>query len=218
VDEIDKRIEELRAVQFWLDQNTAALKATVQALEVQKMTLAALRGMNMSMDDVAGAFAARPAASPYADMGKPITPTAAPAAPEPAPAAEAAPSPAEPAAEAPPDPAPRKKATAARKKPAAAAPVAAPGAGAGLVDPMQWWGALTDQFQQIAGHAMKDAQRAGAAGPFANAFATPPAAKKAPAPQAAPAAARKPARPPSARAGAPAAKAKRPAARKRSGR
>ncbi|NBS47144.1 MAG: hypothetical protein EBS99_08965, partial [Betaproteobacteria bacterium] len=27
----------------------------------------------------------------------------------------------------------------------------------GVVDPMQWWGALTQQFQQIASHAMKDA-------------------------------------------------------------
>jgi hypothetical protein len=41
VEELEKRIDELKAVQFWLEQNSRALTATVQALEVQKMTLAA---------------------------------------------------------------------------------------------------------------------------------------------------------------------------------
>lgn len=36
VEELDKRIQELKTVQFWLEQNTNALKATIQALEVQK--------------------------------------------------------------------------------------------------------------------------------------------------------------------------------------
>ena len=36
--EIDKRIEELRTVQFWLEQNARMLAATIQALEVQRMT------------------------------------------------------------------------------------------------------------------------------------------------------------------------------------
>jgi hypothetical protein len=35
-EELDKRINELKAVHFWLDQNSKALGATVQALEVQK--------------------------------------------------------------------------------------------------------------------------------------------------------------------------------------
>ncbi|MDB5731841.1 MAG: hypothetical protein JWQ03_1736, partial [Variovorax sp.] len=56
VEEVDKRIQELKAVQFWLDQNVNALKATVQALEVQKMTLSTLKGMNVRMEDLAGAF------------------------------------------------------------------------------------------------------------------------------------------------------------------
>ena len=47
-EEIDKRITELKAVHFWLDQNTKALAAPIQALEVQKLTLAALKGMNLS--------------------------------------------------------------------------------------------------------------------------------------------------------------------------
>ncbi len=56
VEELEKRIEELKAVQFWLEQNSRALSATIQALEVQKMTLATLKGMNFSMGDVANAF------------------------------------------------------------------------------------------------------------------------------------------------------------------
>jgi len=56
VEELDKRISELKSVQFWLEQNSRALAATVQALEVQKMTLATLQGMNFSMGDVANAF------------------------------------------------------------------------------------------------------------------------------------------------------------------
>ena len=37
--ELEKRIEELRTVQFWLEQNARMLGATIQALEVQKMYL-----------------------------------------------------------------------------------------------------------------------------------------------------------------------------------
>src|SRR3954471_23791363 len=56
VEELDKRIGELKAVHFWLDQNSKALGATIQALEVQKMTLATLKGMNFSMGEVAKAL------------------------------------------------------------------------------------------------------------------------------------------------------------------
>jgi len=56
VEELDKRIDELKAVHFWLDQNAKALGATIQALEVQKMTLATLKGMNFNLGDVANAL------------------------------------------------------------------------------------------------------------------------------------------------------------------
>jgi hypothetical protein len=114
VEELDKRIAELKAVQFWLDQNATALKATIQALEVQKMTLTALRGMNVNMNEMAQAFTAR-------------MPGAAPA-PEPAAKPQAAPDSSAKAAE-----------------------------GAAAIDPMQWWSALTQQFQSIAQAAIKDA-------------------------------------------------------------
>lgn len=90
---LDKRIGELRAVQFWLEQNAAALKATLQALEVQKMTLATLQSMNAMPGKATGA--AKTAAAP---------------------------------------------------------------------DPLQYWNALTQQFQTIAASAMQDvAARAAAA-------------------------------------------------------
>lgn len=131
VEELDKRISELKAVQFWLDQNATGLKATIQALEVQKMTLAALKGMNFQLGEVAEAFKIKPAAESSADS-----------------AVEAAPpAPAEPAAR----PAPKK-----RPKAKAAEPADAP-ASEGVVDPLQWWGALTQQFQHIAASAMQDA-------------------------------------------------------------
>ena len=60
VEEIDKRIQELKSVQFWLEQNATALKATIQAMEVQKMTLSTLQSMNVNMADLAKAFTAKP--------------------------------------------------------------------------------------------------------------------------------------------------------------
>ncbi|GAA4357312.1 hypothetical protein GCM10023165_51110 [Variovorax defluvii] len=154
VEEVDKRIQELKAVQFWLEQNGHALKATIQALEVQKMTLSTLRGMNLRMEDLANAFT-RPAAP--APAPAPAAPAPRAAAPEPPPApepeleAEAAAA-SEPAA---PAPAPRRGA---KTKPAMANGPDAAAAG-GVVDPLQWWGALTQQFQQIASSALQDASR-----------------------------------------------------------
>ena len=51
-DEIEKRISDLKTVQFWLEQNARMLGATIQALEVQKMTLSTLRTMNVQMADL----------------------------------------------------------------------------------------------------------------------------------------------------------------------
>jgi hypothetical protein len=168
VEELDKRIQELKAVLFWLEQNGTALKATIQALEVQKMTLSALKGMNVSMQDMAQAFSAKPSS------------------PAQAPAATAA---AEPAAKKPEPAAPAAKARAKSGKAAARAGAAA-GADAAMVDPMQWWGALTQQFQQIASTAMADAQSAqaraagaaAAGNPAPKKAATKKPAKRAPAP------------------------------------
>ena len=152
VEELEKRIDELKAVQFWLDQNSRALTATVQALEVQKMTLATLKGMNFSMGDVANAFKLKAADSVMSSMHKaadtfasratataPVPPAPAAAAPEPAAPPQSAQSPAADDAQASKAPEPS------------------------VVDPMQWWGALTSQFQQIAASALKDATQQTAA-------------------------------------------------------
>ena len=113
VEDLEKRIEELKHVQFWLDQNARALSATIQALEVQKMTMETLKGMNFTMGMPAAAQAAAAKTA------------AAPAAPPPAPDPEAAAS--------------------------------------KVVDPMQLWGALTQQFQQIASTALHDVAKHSAA-------------------------------------------------------
>lgn len=133
VEEVDKRIQELKTVQYWLEQNGHALKATIQALEVQKMTLSTLRGMNVQMEDLAKAFTRTAAiATPMDAAPAPPSAPVEAAAPE---AAEAEPSPAEPSS------------------PTGQSAAAKPG----VVDPLQWWNALTQQFQQIAQTAVEDA-------------------------------------------------------------
>jgi hypothetical protein len=124
-EEIEKRIGELKTVQFWLEQNARMLGATIQALEVQRMTLSTLQSMNVSMGDLTESLKIR---------------MPAPAAPEP----EAAPAPA-------PRPAPK----AAEPRPTVET-AAGSGVPAGVVDPMQWWGALTKQFTELASSAMKE--------------------------------------------------------------
>jgi hypothetical protein len=110
--ELDKRIQDLKSVQFWLDQNAKALSATIQALEVQRMTLSTLQSMNVGMADVAAAMAGKPAQA----------------------------------------------ATASAETKAST--------GQSTVDPMQWWGAIGQQFQTIASQAVADMQK------HANTFAT----------------------------------------------
>ena len=50
VDELDKRIADLRAVQQWLELNAAMLRTTIQTLEVQRATIATLKGISGAMD------------------------------------------------------------------------------------------------------------------------------------------------------------------------
>ena len=121
--ELDKRIQELKSVQFWLDQNAKALSATIQALEVQRMTLSTLQSMNVGMAEVAAAMSGKPAGS------------------------QAAPD---------------------KNKQAAPA-----------VDPMQWWGAIGQQFQTIATQAVADMQKH--AGAFDTTAANAKTAKRQPA-------------------------------------
>lgn len=118
--ELTKRIDELKTVQFWLEQNARMLAATIQALEVQRMTLSTLKTMNVQVQDLQEAMKIK---LPEVPAPAPAAKASATAAPAPAADGEAA----EPAA-----------------KPA------------GVVDPMQWWGALTKQFTELAAEAIKE--------------------------------------------------------------
>lgn len=130
VEDIEKRIEELKHVQFWLEQNSRALAATIQALEVQKLTMATLKGMNFTM---AEALQPAPAKAKAASQAKTDAPSDKPA--------------------------------------------------AGVVDPMQLWTSLTQQFQTIAADTLKEVSAKTAFKPAASkpAAAKKTAAKKAPA-------------------------------------
>jgi hypothetical protein len=151
--ELGKRIEELKTVQFWLEQNARMIATTVQALEVQRMTLSTLKTMNVQVADLAQAF----------KLNDPVPP--APAA-QPAQAPEAAKS----ASRASRPSGSASSASSAGHSAAASSPAqAAAGASPGVVDPMQWWGALTQQFTQLAAQAMKDGS-AEAAGQLAGAM------------------------------------------------
>lgn len=130
--ELEKRIEELRTVQFWLEQNARMLATTIQALEVQRMTLSTLRTMNVTVGDLGNAMKLRAPAN--AGNGGPA---AAPA-------------------------------KAARSDKGATTQTAA-----GIVDPMQWWGALTKQFTELASSAMKDATTDAAKSPAGTTGAPP---------------------------------------------
>ena len=148
IEDIDKRIQELKSVLFWLEQNTTALKATIQAMEVQKMTLTTLQSMNVNMADLAKAFTAKPPVSEPAQATPDDTADTASASksslfsPKPAPqAAPAQPRPSE---------TPTQEASQTREAKTAES------ASQPAVDPMQWWGALTQQFQSIASAALKD--------------------------------------------------------------
>jgi hypothetical protein len=61
--ELEKRIGELKTVQFWLEQNTRMIGATVQAMEVQRMTLTTLQTMNLPLAELQKAMLLPTAAS-----------------------------------------------------------------------------------------------------------------------------------------------------------
>ena len=143
--ELEKRITELRTVQFWLEQNAKLLGASIQALEVQRMTLVTLQTMNLPMTDLHNALKIKPQAAEPAAAGSIFQAKAA------SPGAEAS----------------------HQADSAAANAATAPAA-----DPLQWWGALTQQFSEIAAKTLQQtaaeaAKRAPAAAFEAGAVASP---------------------------------------------
>ncbi len=148
LEELEKRVDELKAVHFWLDQNSKALGATIQALEVQKMTLATLKGMNFNMGDVANAFKLKAADSVVASVQKVSDRVSERAASTAKTLSNVASSMSDGA----------KSVAAAASGKSSKKPLQSPSIG-GLVDPMQLWSSLTQQFQQIAASAMKDSAK-----------------------------------------------------------
>lgn len=124
IDELDKRIADLKAVEQWLNMNLSMLHGTIQGLEIQRGTLAAVKAFGASFGNLAqqGAAPAPPPAPPRS--------AARPPAPEPEPAA--APAPPEPPA-----------AKAASPKPDL--PAMLPG-----INPTAWWNLLQQNFNQVA--------------------------------------------------------------------
>ncbi|NHQ92811.1 PhaM family polyhydroxyalkanoate granule multifunctional regulatory protein [Janthinobacterium lividum] len=158
VEELDKKINDLKAVEAWLNLNTSMLRGSIQALEVQRGTIATLKSMGASL----AAAITQPGASeksvfesvPYASA---FFQQAAPAAPAPEPKPAPAPA-AEPAAAAPSD--------------------AGSQAAAQLANPSAWWNLLQDQFKQAVSTAMSPDAASAAAASFGSVSKAKPAAGK----------------------------------------
>ena len=132
LDDLDKRITDLKAIENWLNLNLTMLRGSIQGLEVQRATISTLRSF---AQNVSSAYAASPEAAGAASGDLP------PASPleivlglRPAPGQPKA-APAPPAADATP-PQPESGADAA--------------AGADVPAANAWWSMLQDQFAKIA--------------------------------------------------------------------
>ena len=135
VDELDKRITDLKAVESWLNLNLSMLRTSIQALEVQRGTLATLKSMSESMAQAMGQKGDQTASlPPFAAFFN-------------AAGAQQAGTPPAPAAS------------------AAAAPQAGAAAPADAMMPaaMAWWNLLQDQFRQAVASAMPADGATGAA-------------------------------------------------------
>jgi hypothetical protein len=140
IEELDKRITDLRAVEQWLLLNQNMLRSTIQALELQRGTLNAINTMSSPFGN----------AVQSADMAQTPVSFAASAAQK---AVAAPPDTAAPASGAPPQ-------EAAAPAPADDRPDLLQATG---VNPLAWWNLLQDSFWQIA-QAATDQATANAAG------------------------------------------------------
>ena len=162
VEDLDKKIADLKAVEAWLTLNQSMLHGSIQALEIQRGTLATLKAMGDSMAQAmgkagAGESAVAPFAQFFAQMAQATTPVAAAPAP-PAPT--------------PPPPAPVPD-----------APQAAPdAAGAAMPAAVAWWNLLQDQFRHAVASAIPAEGGAGKDDAVPSAPETPSGASAAAAP------------------------------------
>ena len=141
VEELDKKINDLKAVESWLNLNMSMLRGSIQALEVQRDTIATLKSVGASLASAVNTgvndksiFDANPYASAFFHHAREADKEQATAPKAPEPAAKAAPEP-----EARPE-----------------APKAAAAAGTGTIgsQPNAWWNLLQEQFKQAVSTAM----------------------------------------------------------------
>jgi hypothetical protein len=71
VEELDKRITDMRAVEQWLKLNLNMLQSAIQALEVQRATLATLRAFGAFAQQAVAQPAAAPASAPPPERPRP---------------------------------------------------------------------------------------------------------------------------------------------------
>jgi hypothetical protein len=144
VNELDKRIADLRAVEQWLELNATMLRTTIQTLEVQRATIATLKGISGAMLAPLTKAGQRPEGRLTPDpFALPPTP----------------PVPEEP-------PAAARKSGRKRPKPRTPHPPMATDA---PLNPAAWWNTLQDQFTKIAataaaGSASQPAKKSGKPG------------------------------------------------------
>lgn len=133
VNELEKRIADLRAVEQWLELNAGILRTTIQSLEVQRATIATLKGISGAMLGRSDAMANLPASSPpEVALGLAAMKL------EESTAANAL-------TVAPPD-MPKKSTRRASKRSDTASATAI----AAALNPVAWWDTLQDQFTRIA--------------------------------------------------------------------
>jgi hypothetical protein len=161
VNDINKQIADLKAVESWLTLNMNMLRGTIQALEVQSATISTLQSMgeNMSamMQRGPGGQTGNSAGSPFGgSSGFEPDFSFAP------PTAEKPPAPKYEAPRAEPEPAPKGGNGAAADVTADAAAMAAQ-----LANPAAWWNMLQDQFKQAVNTAVEPAPAAKTARPAA---------------------------------------------------
>ena len=168
VEEINKKITDLKTVASWLELNMNMLRATIQTLEVQSATLSTLQAMGAILTPNQQPDAQKEsgsAASPFGFSGWPnSTPDSAAATAK----ADVRASEPEPAVDemegddsdwgAPPDPAQAKAGedAAASANAAAAAAKTSVDPNAAMVNPNAWWNLLQDQFQKAVGNVLAD--------------------------------------------------------------
>ncbi len=138
LDELDKRISDLKAVEQWLNVNLSMLRATIQGLEVQRGTIATIKSFGSN-------FGLNSAGDRLGDVNQAVNEeiirnaVQSAVAPPPVPRME-------PVAPKTPDPEPSES--------AADSAAAAESSKAIMSNATAWWGLLQDQFNKVAASAL----------------------------------------------------------------